>query len=174
MWSEIETFGFNPFGNDSIKNKSLKQAKNKNSSSRKQHSKLKEEAPLDILLISGHGSLEDETFKVPSNSVYLYDAHAGFSSSGSAIEKMFFKKKIPVDATYLSSWVLNTTADKLGSVENILVKRPGEKYNNSDLTLLLDYRFLGNSKEQEFSEIDECGNIFIRKSGIYSYNQKFG
>ena len=90
MWSEIETFGFNPFGNDSIKKKSLKQIKNKNSSSRKR-SKLKEEAPLDILLISGHGKLEDETFNVPSNSVYLYDAYAGFSSSGSAIEKMFFK-----------------------------------------------------------------------------------
>ena len=168
MWSEIETFGFNPFGNDSIKKKSLKQIKNKNSSSRKR-SKLKEEAPLDILLISGHGKLEDETFNVPSNSVYLYDAYAGFSSSGSAIEKMFFKKKIPVDATYLSSWVLNTTADKLGSVENILVKRPGEKYQNSTLTLILDFRTINDT--QEYLKIDECDSIMIQKSGIYSYNK---
>ena len=167
MWNEMETFVFNPFGNDSIKKKSSKQSKNKNSSSRK-HLKLKEETPLDILLISGHGVLMDETFNVPSNSVYLYDSHAGFSSNGSAIERMFFKKKIPVNATYLSSWVLNTTADKLGNVENILVKRPGEKYNNSDLSLLLDFRSIDDT--QEFLNIDECDIIYIQKSGIYSYD----
>ena len=151
----MESFEFYPFGKQRGKKK-----RSKSSSPL-----LKEEEPLDILLISGHGELVDETFEVPSNSVYVYDVHCGISSVGTKVEKMFFKKRIPDNSAYLSSWILNTTTTGDTSV---LVKRPSEEYYDSLISLILDFRFING--KQEYELIDECDKIAVQKSGIYSYN----
>jgi hypothetical protein len=153
----MESFEFNPFGKQRGKKKR----------SESSSPLLKEESPLDVLLISGHGGLVDDIYDVPSNSVYIYDAHCGSSSVGTKVEKMFFKKRIPDDSTYLSSWILNTTNNKLGGTD-VLVKRPSEKYYDSSLSLILDFRRIDGNQEHEL--IDECDKIDVQKSGIYSYN----
>lgn len=127
-----------------------------------------EESPLDILLVSGHGTLLDSKHEVPSNSVYIYDAHCGKSSIGIKLDNEFFKKRISENARYLSSWILNTTGNKLGSA-HVLVKRPGEEYYDSSLSLILDFRNIDG--KQEFDLIDECDKIIVQKSGVYSYNE---
>jgi hypothetical protein len=144
---------------------SSKRSSKRSKSRSKSHSK--EEEPLDILLISGHGELEDKKEEVPSNTVYLYDVHCGFPSTSVKMEQSFFKKKIPADASYLSSWIMNTTNDKLGTTP-VLVRRPNEEYYDSEISFILDYRYINNV--QEYEEIDECDRIVVQKSGIYSYN----
>ena len=144
---------------------SIKRSYKRSKSKSKSHSK--EEEPLDILLISGHGELEDKKEKVPSNTVYLYDVHCGLASTSVKMERTFFKKNIPADASYLSSWIMNTTNDKLGTTP-VLVRRPNEEYYDSEISFILDYRFINNV--QEYEEIDECDRIVVQKSGIYSYN----
>jgi hypothetical protein len=138
-----------------------------NKSKSKRNSSSKEEEPLDILLVAGHGTMIDETHDVPSNSVYIYDVHCGFSAVGKKVEREFFKKRIPDNSAYLSSWILNTTNNKLGSA-NIMVKRPNEEYYDSTIDFILDFRYI--NKKQEYELIDECDTITIQKSGIYSYN----
>lgn len=140
----------------------------KRSSKSKSKSASKEETPVDIIMVSGHGSLIDEKKKMPSDSVYLYDVHCGVLSFSKDMEDEFFKKRIPEDSTYLSSWIMNTTNDKLGSAP-VLVKRPNEYYYDSEISFILDYRYIGD--KQNYELIDECDKITVQKSGIYSYNQ---
>jgi len=149
-----------------IFNKSKRNSKNNSKrNSKRNSSSSKEEEPLDILLVAGHGTMIDETHA--SNSVYIYDVHCGFSAVGKKVEREFFKKRIPDNSAYLSSWILNTTNNKLGSA-NIMVKRPNEEYYDSIIDFILDYRYI--NKKQEYELIDECDTITIQKSGIYSYN----
>ena len=144
---------------------SSKRSSKKSKSRSKGHSK--EEEPLDVLLISGHGELLDEKEKVPSNTVYLYDVHCGFPSTSVKMEQSFFKQHISPDSMYLSSWIMNTTNDKLG-LAPVLVRRPHEEYYDSGISFILDYRYL--DKKQVYELIDECDRIVVQKSGIYSYN----